>query len=55
MDNVALWTLADKASPALTENLIAATRDKQRVHPGQLTVHANRTGSMASKTVPAPA
>ncbi len=45
------WTLADKESAALAENLIAATCDKQNISPGRLTVHADRGSSMTSKPV----
>lgn len=40
------WTLADKESAALAENLIAATCDKQNISPGRLTVHADHGSSM---------
>ncbi|WP_146776731.1 IS3 family transposase [Parafrankia sp. Ea1.12] len=45
------WTLADKESAALAENLIAATCDKQNISPGRLTVHADHGSSMTSKPV----
>ncbi len=45
------WTLADQESAVLAENLIAATCDKQKISPGQLTVHADRGSSMTSKPV----
>lgn len=45
------WTLADKESAALAENLIAETCDKQGILPGRLTVHADRGSSMTSKPV----
>lgn len=45
------WTLAEKESAALAENLIAETCAKQGIRPGQLTVHADRGSSMTSKPV----
>jgi putative transposase len=45
------WLLAPRESAALAEHLLAETIAKQRVPPGQLTVHADRGPSMASKPV----
>lgn len=45
------WMLAYKESATLAEQLIAETCGKQRIQPGQLTVHADRGSSMTSKPV----
>jgi len=45
------WMVAHQESAALAERLIAATCEKQEIVPGQLTVHADRGGSMTSKPV----
>ncbi len=45
------WMVAHRESAALAERLIAATCEKQEIVPGQLTVHADRGGSMTSKPV----
>jgi len=45
------WLLADRESAELAEQLLADTIAKHRVDPGQLTIHADRGTSMASKTV----
>lgn len=45
------WLLAPRESAALAGRLIEESCHKQRVLPGQLTVHADRGPSMTSKTV----
>jgi putative transposase len=45
------WMLAPHESSALAKRLIAETCEKQRVLPGQLTIHADRGSSMKSKPV----
>lgn len=45
------WMLAHRESAKLAEKLIEQTLDKQRIVPGQLTVHADRGSSMTSKPV----
>lgn len=45
------WLLADRESAALAEQLLAETIRKEGVEPGQLTLHADRGTSMASKPV----
>jgi putative transposase len=45
------WMLATRESSALAEKLIADTATKQRIDPGQLTLHADRGSSMTSKPV----
>jgi putative transposase len=45
------WLLAPRESAALAEHLLAETIAKHAVPPGQLTVHADRGSSMASKPV----
>ena len=45
------WLLADRESSALAEQLIADTCFKQNIGHGQLTIHADRGSSMASKPV----
>jgi putative transposase len=45
------WLLAPRESAALAEHLLAETIAKHAVPPGQLTVHADRGPSMASKPV----
>ncbi|SDY98728.1 putative transposase [Modestobacter sp. DSM 44400] len=45
------WMLATRESAALAEKLIADTCAKQGIERGQLTVHADRGSSMASKPV----
>jgi putative transposase len=45
------WLLADRESAALAEQLLAETIHKEGVQPGQLTLHADRGTSMASKPV----
>lgn len=48
-DGVAL--IAERESAHLAEELIAATCVRQRIQPGQLTIHADRGSSMSSKPV----
>ena len=43
--------VAERESAALAEKLIAASCERQRIVPGQLTVHADRGSSMTSKPV----
>jgi putative transposase len=45
------WMLAYKESTVLAQKLIADTCRKQRIEPGQLTIHADRGSSMTSKPV----
>lgn len=45
------WMVAHRESAALAERLIAETCEKQRIKPGQLTLHADRGTSMTSKPV----
>ena len=45
------WMLAPHESAALAERLIKETCAKQRIVPGQLTLHADRGSSMRSKPV----
>jgi putative transposase len=45
------WMVAPKESNALAATLIAETCTRQRIAPGQLTLHADRGSSMTSKTV----
>jgi putative transposase len=45
------WMLALRESAVLAERLIAETCAKQGIHPGQLTVHADRGAAMTSKPV----
>ena len=45
------WMIAPHESAALAERLIADTCAKQRIEPGQLTLHADRGGAMRSKPV----
>lgn len=45
------WLIAERESASLAEELIAATCVRQGVLPGQLTLHADRGGSMTSKPV----
>jgi len=48
---VAGWMLADHESARLAKRLIDETRSKQRIVPGQLTLHADRGPSMKSQGV----
>jgi putative transposase len=43
------WMIALRESAVLAERLIAATCAKQRIGPGQLTLHADHGSSMRSK------
>ena len=45
------WMVAPCESAALAKQFIAATCAKQGIHPGQLTLHADRGSSMKSKPV----
>jgi putative transposase len=45
------WLLADRESATLAKRLIAETCEKERVAPGELTLHADRGTSMRSKTL----
>jgi len=45
------WLLADRESSTLAEQLLADTCFKQNIGHGQLTIHADRGSSMASKPV----
>jgi putative transposase len=45
------WMVAERESAELAERLLAETCERQRIEPGQLTVHADRGSSMKSKTV----
>jgi putative transposase len=45
------WLVATRESKTLAERLLADSITKQRIDPGQLTIHADRGSSMASKPV----
>ena len=45
------WMLAQRESAALAEQLIAESCERQKIQPGQLTVHADRGTAMTSKPV----
>jgi putative transposase len=45
------WMVAHRESAALAERLIGETCEKQKIKPGQLTLHADRGSSMTSKPV----
>lgn len=45
------WMIAERESAALAEELIAETCRRQGIEPDQLTIHADRGGSMTSKSV----
>ena len=45
------WMVATRESAALAKRLIAETCSRQRIEPGQLTIHADRGSSMRSKPV----
>jgi len=45
------WLLARHESGALARRLIAESCERQRIRPGQLTIHADRGSAPASKTV----
>jgi putative transposase len=46
------WMLAQRESASLAEKLIAESCERQKISPGQLTVHADRGAAMTSKPVP---
>jgi putative transposase len=45
------WMVAQQESAALAEKLIRETCERQRIAPGQLTIHADNGSSMTSKPV----
>jgi putative transposase len=45
------WMAAPRESARLAEELIAAACEKQKIEPGQLTIHADRGSAMTSKPV----
>ncbi len=45
------WLIADCESSALAQELILDSCAKQNIHPDQLTIHADRGGSMIAKPV----
>ena len=45
------WTVAARELAAIAEQLIAESCERQRIEPGQLTVHADRGPAMISKPV----
>src|SRR5213596_1997200 len=45
------WMVAPRESAALARKLIEDTCHKQKIQPGQLTIHADRGSSMTSKPV----
>jgi putative transposase len=45
------WLIAEHEAAELAEQLIAASCQKQRIPPGQLTLHADRGAVMTAKTV----
>jgi len=45
------WTVAARERAAIAEQLIAESCERQRIEPGQLTVHADRGAAMISKPV----
>ena len=45
------WMVAHRESAELAKKLIGETCEKQRIEPGQLTIHADRGSSMRSKPV----
>jgi putative transposase len=45
------WMIAPSESAVLAERLIATACARQRIRPGQLTVHADRGAAMTSKPV----
>lgn len=45
------WMIAERESAALAEDLILETCLRQGIQPGQLTIHADRGGSMTSQPV----
>ena len=51
LPSVVGWMIAPRESAVLAERLIADTCAKHGIHPGQLTLHADRGTSMKSKPV----
>jgi putative transposase len=45
------WTVQETEEASIAKELIAQTCDKQKIAPGQLTVHADRGSSMTSNSV----
>ena len=45
------WMVADRESAVLADRLISEVCRKQKIKPGQLTIHADRGASMTSKLV----
>jgi putative transposase len=45
------WLVAPRESATLAERLLATSCERQRVRPGQLTIHADRGAAMTSKPV----
>jgi len=45
------WTVQHRESAGVAEALIAQAAEQQRIEPGTLTVHADRSSSMTSKPV----
>ena len=45
------WMVADREAASLAKRLIEESLEKQRIAPGQLTIHADRGPSMKSKPV----
>jgi putative transposase len=45
------WMVATEESAALAQELLRTTCERQKVHPGKLTIHADRGTSMTSKPV----
>lgn len=45
------WLVAERETATLAEELITASCVRQGIQPGQLTIHADRGGSMTSKSV----
>ena len=45
------WVVADAESAALAQKLISETYARQKILPGQMTIHADRGPSMTSKPV----
>jgi putative transposase len=48
---VVAWLLAERESAALAKELTAAACAKQKIEPGQLTIHADRGGPMTAKSM----
>jgi putative transposase len=45
------WMIAERESEELAQELIRATCEKQEIHPGQLTLHADNGSAMIAKSV----